>query len=133
VKHWGRIATLVVVLAAVLPYLPSLGTYFIQDDFGVVWLLAQKPVLHFPQWFAGPWMEDIWGYVPDEVRPFPALSYQVAAWFGAGSPVPNHVMNITVHAANAVIVMWLARLAAGVGVPGAAFAGVVFAVMPIQA
>ena len=31
-------------------------------------------------------MEDIWGYTPDEIRPFPALSYQIAAVFGAASP-----------------------------------------------
>ncbi|MEQ1757679.1 MAG: hypothetical protein ABL986_05130 [Vicinamibacterales bacterium] len=126
-------ATVVVILAAVLPYLPTLGDYFIQDDFGVVWLFAQRSPLHFVDWFTGPWTEDIWGYVPDEVRPFPALSYSVMAWFGSGSPVANHVLNITLHAANATLVMGLARWAAGVSLPGAALAGLVFAVMPIQA
>ena len=79
----------VAVLAAVVPYLPTIDDYFLQDDFGVVWLLAQKPWWHFPHWFTTPWMENIWGYVPDEIRPFPAATYQLAAWFGAGSPVPN--------------------------------------------
>ena len=61
----------VVALAAILPYLSTLGDYFVRDDFGVVQLLAQKPWSSFPRWFATPWMDDIWGYTPDEIRPLP--------------------------------------------------------------
>ena len=35
---WAAVA-----LAAILPYLSTLGDYFVRDDFGVVQLLAQKP------------------------------------------------------------------------------------------
>ena len=68
---WRR-AAVVVALAATLPYLPTLDNYFVQDDFGVVALLASKPATYFPRWFVTTWMEDIWGYTPDEIRPFPA-------------------------------------------------------------
>ena len=83
-----------VVLAAALPYFPTLDDYFVQDDFGVVWLLSAKPAGYFPRWFVSPWMDDIWGDPPDEIRPFPAVTYQVAALWGAASPVANHVINI---------------------------------------
>jgi hypothetical protein len=67
----------VVVAAACLPYLSSVGDYFLQDDFGVVQLFARRPWTMFPQWFVMPWTEDIWGYKPDELRPFVALTYQL--------------------------------------------------------
>ena len=72
-----RIAALVIAVAAVVAYLSTLGNYFVRDDFGVVQLLASKPASYFPRWFYTSWMDQIWGFVPDEVRPFPAVSYQL--------------------------------------------------------
>ena len=123
---------LVVVLAAVVPYLPTLDDYFVQDDFGVVGLLSGKPAGYFPRWFVSTWMDDIWGYTPDEIRPFPAVTYQLAAWWGAASPVANHVINIGFHAVNALLVFGVARTAAGLAPGPAAFAAVVFALLPMQ-
>lgn len=128
-----RLALLAIVLAASVPYLPTIDDYFAQDDFGVVALLSSKPASYFPRWFVTPWMDDIWGFVPDEVRPFPALSYQIAAVFGPGSPVANHVVNIAFHAANALLVFGLARVAAGLTAGPAVFAALVFALLPMQA
>ena len=53
-------------------------------------------------------MDEIWGYVPDEVRPFPALSYQLTALGGPVSPTLHHVLNILIHAANGLLVMAIA-------------------------
>jgi hypothetical protein len=127
-----RLAIALIVLAAVVPYLPTLNDYFAQDDFGVVGLLASKPAGYFPRWFTMPWTEDIWGYVPDEIRPFPAVTYQFAGIFGAASPVANHVINVLFHAANALLVFAIARAAAGLPMGPAAFAGLVFALLPMQ-
>ena len=127
-----RLGVLLVVIAAALPYLPTLDDYFVQDDFGVVWLLSAKPAGYFPRWFVVPWMEDIWGDPPDEIRPFPAVTYQIAALFGPSSPVANHVINIGFHAINAVLVLRLGEAAAGLSLGPATFAAVVFAVLPMQ-
>lgn len=127
-----RRAAVVAAVAAVLPYLATLDNYFVQDDFGVVALLSSKPATYFPRWFVSTWMEDIWGYTPDEVRPFPALSYQIAAVFGAASPYANHVINIAFHALNAVLVLAVAIEAAGLAVVPALVAAVAFAVLPMQ-
>ena len=75
----GLTPWVIVALAAILPYIVTIFDYFVRDDFGVVQLLAQKPFSYFPRWFASSWMDGIWGDVPDEVRPFPALSYQLTA------------------------------------------------------
>jgi hypothetical protein len=127
-----RLVVIVVALAAIAPYLPTLDDYFVQDDFGVVGLLSAKPAAYFPRWFVSTWMDDIWGYTPDEIRPFPAVSYQAAAWWGAGSPVANHAINIGFHAINAVLVFAVAETAAGLALGPAAFAALVFALLPMQ-
>jgi hypothetical protein len=123
---------IVVLLAAAVPYLPTLDDYFVQDDFGVVSLLSQKPAAYFPRWFVSTWMDDIWGFTPDEIRPFPALSYQIAGIFGAGWPAPNHLINVAFHAVNALLVMQVAKRAAGLPAGAALFAAAVFAVLPMQ-
>jgi hypothetical protein len=128
-----RLAIAVAVLAAIAPYLSTLADYFIQDDFGVVGLLSQKPAGYFPKWFVGTWMDDIWGYTPDEIRPFPAVTYQIAALWGAASPVANHVINIAFHAINVLLVFRIARAAAGLGVLAALAGALVFAWLPMQA
>lgn len=125
-------AVLLVAAAAALPYVQVVNDYFIQDDFGVVSLLSQKPWSAFPGWFVSTWMDDIWGFTPDEIRPFPALSYQVAAIWGAGSPVANHVINIAFHVANVLLVLAIAQRVAGLTLPSATSAALVFAVLPMH-
>ena len=49
-----RAVFFLVVLAATLPYLPTIDDYFVQDDFGVVGLLSSKPAAYFPRWFTTP-------------------------------------------------------------------------------
>ncbi len=127
------IASAAIVVAAVALYATAIDDYFVQDDFGVVSLFSQRSLAYIPRWFLMPWTEDIWGYVPDELRPFPAASYVIASWFGASAPQPNHVMNIALHAINGLLVMWIAESAAGLSLVPATAAGVIFVLLPIQA
>src|SRR5262245_2056895 len=127
------IASAAIVVAAVALYASVIDDYFVQDDFGVVSLFAQRSLAYIPRWFVMPWTEDIWGYVPDELRPFPAASYVIASWFGASAPQPNHVMNLALHALNGLLVMLIAESAAGLSLMAAAAAGVIFVLLPIQA
>ena len=121
------------VFAACVLYLPTIHDYFVQDDFGVVSLFSQRSLGYFGRWFVTPWTEDIWGYVPDELRPFPAASYVVTSWFGAARPELNHILNIALHAFNGLLVMWIAEAAAGLSLVSATAAGLVFVLLPIQA
>jgi hypothetical protein len=126
------LAALLVCAAAIVPYLPTVDDYFVRDDFGVVQLLAQKPATYFPRWFVTSWMDDIWGFLPDEIRPFPAVSYQLTALGGAASPVLHHVLNILIHAANGILVLALARTAAGLTLTASAVAALTFVLLPVQ-
>ena len=122
-----------IALAACVPYLSTINAYFLQDDFGVIQLMARRSWTMFFQWFTMPWTEDIWQYTPDEIRPFVAVSYVITSWWGAGSPVGHHALNIAIHAANGLMVMKLARTAAGLGRPAATVAAVAFVLLPVQA
>jgi len=127
------IAAAAIVVAAFTLYAPTVNDYFVQDDFGVVSLFSQRSLAYFGRWFIVPWTEDIWGYVPDELRPFPAASYVIASWLGKTAPQPNHVINVALHAFNGLLVMWIAEFGAGLGLFSAAAAGMIFVVLPIQA
>src|ERR1051325_6330113 len=72
-----KVAASVIVVTAFAMYAPTIHDYFMQDDFGVVSLFARRSLAYFPRWFVSPWTEDIWGYVPAEIRPFPAASYVI--------------------------------------------------------
>ena len=126
------LAALVVCLAAALPYVSTIHNYFTADDFGVVQLLAQKPALYFPRWFVSSWMDQIWGFTADEVRPFTAVSYQLTALWGAASPEANHVLNIAFHAANGLLVLAIAQRVAGLSLMASTFAGVAFVLFPLH-
>jgi len=128
----ATIAALLVCAAAIIPYLPTINDYFVRDDFGVVQLLSRKPALYFPRWFVSSWMDQIWGYIPDEVRPFPAASYQLTALGGAASPELHHVLNILIHAGNGLLVLALARVAAGLSLPASSLAAVIFVLLPVH-
>jgi hypothetical protein len=132
VSRSRTLANVAVVMTAIAAYASTARNYFIQDDFGVVWLLSQKAASYFPQWFVSPWMDQIWGFTPDELRPFPAVSYQMAAVFGAAEPFANHAINIGFHAATALLVLQVARHAAGLALPAATLASMLFVLLPNQ-
>ena len=127
-RTWHVVA--LVCLAATLPYLGTINDYFLRDDFGVVQLLAQRPASFFFKWFTLSWMEDIWGFIPDEIRPFPAASYQLTALAGAANPVAHHVLNIALHAANGLLVLAIGRRFMGLSLSAATFAAVAFVLLP---
>lgn len=129
-RRWPVALLLVAVSLAV--YASTLTNYPVQDDFGVLALLGSKPADAFPHWFVSTWMDDIWGYTPDEVRPFPALSYQLTTIRGATHTFANHALNVALHAGNAWLVLLLGVEALGLGLGAAALGAVLFAVLPIQ-
>jgi hypothetical protein len=127
------LAVLAICFAASLPYVSAAHNYFVNEDFGVVQLLSQKPPLYFPRWFVTSWMDDIWGATQDEIRPFPAVTYQLAALWGATSPLANHLTNLAFHAANALVVLAIARAVAGLSFIASTYAALAFAILPLHA
>ena len=125
-------AAILVCLAAILPYVVTLNDYFVRDDFGVVQLLGAKPWNEWPRWFVTSWMDDIWGLNADEIRPFPAMSYQLTALGGPASPWLHHALNVALHAANSLLVLALAIEVAGLSVSAALVGATIFALLPVN-
>ena len=126
-RRWLIVA---IVVAAAAPYLSTITDYFVQDDFGTVMILVKRPWTMFPRWFAMPWMEHIWGYTPDEIRPFVAFTYQLTGKFTPSRPELHHLFNIALHAGNALLVMAIGRAGFKLSPLAAAFAAILFAVLP---
>jgi hypothetical protein len=126
-------AFLVVALVAAVPYLGTLGIYFIGDDFGFVQLYAKE---RFPvnvlSLFWTDWSLGIWGQPLDELRPTQALSYWLDSRWGTDSPLAYHVTNIVIHVLNSLLVLGIGR-AAGLSLLAATFAGALFAGLAVHA
>ena len=102
---------LAICLAATLPYVSSAGNYFVNDDFGVVQLLSQKPPLYFPDGSSRP------GWTTSGARPrtrfVPSRGHvSTGSRLGSDVALANHVTNIAFHAANALLVLAIARAVA---------------------
>jgi hypothetical protein len=64
-----------VLLAGVALHLPTLGGYFLGDDFAFVRLYRTLPARVFASLFFSDWSQGIWGQPGRELRPLLALSY----------------------------------------------------------
>lgn len=117
------ISALILVAATVICYLPALTAGFIWDD---PLLLTENPLIRAPD---GLWQIWIGGKAPD----FFPLTY-TNFWFEwrlfGENATGYHAVNIGLHAACAVL-LW--RILAALNVPGALFAGLLFAVHPVNA
>jgi len=120
-------------LAAALPFLPTLGGYFLADDFGLIQLFSQKSWWHVLTLFTNPWWDEIYGFRSDELRPTVALSYQLDWWIGGISPWGYHLSNLVFHVLAALLVYALARWAAELGQVCSALAGALFGVLAVHA
>ena len=120
------------VIAAVAPYLLTLKSYFLGDDFGFIGLFHDQPLAHFLSLFANEWTNGIFGEQTDEVRPLTGLSYRIDALLGPTNPVGYHASNIAEHAACTLLVYAMVNLTAPHR-PGIAFsAALLFAVLPVH-
>ena len=114
--------TAVIALAAVLVYLPSLRGGFVFDD----WiLLIQQPLIH-----AADGLRRIWftAEAPD-YYPVTWTSWWLQWQLWGAHPLGYHVVNVLLHAVNAVLVFQVLKR---LEVRGAWLAGLLFAVHPVN-
>jgi hypothetical protein len=72
---WWQGGLPLVLVAAVALHLPTLGGYFLGDDFAFVRLYQTLPARVFGGLFFADWSQGIWGQPGRELRPFLAASY----------------------------------------------------------
>ena len=120
-----RTALLAVLLVAmtVVAYAPALQAGFVWDD---DYYVTENELLHAPDG-----LRRIWLSMDSPSQYFPAVytSFRVEHSFWGLDPFGYHLVNVLLHAANALLLWYLlARLA----VPGAWLAAAVFALHPVQ-
>lgn len=133
-RSWPWVlAILLVGLAASLPYLQTIGGYFIGDDFALVSAFHQQSPLHFLSLFTTSWDSGGYDDIPDELRPLVALSFQFDFFWGSGLPLSFHISSILFHVGNSLLVLAIARLVARLSLSGAVLCGALFALLPTHA
>ena len=123
----------VVLAAAALAFLPTLGGGFLADDFVYIARFRELPWSAWPPLFAHDWSGGVWGQPLRELRPFAALSFMSDAKLFGGHALGYRLTNLIFHLIATGFVTRLAwRYAAG-SVSAALIAGLVFALHPAHA
>jgi len=121
VSPWPR--AFAIVAATLVAYLPALGAGFVWDDDDYV---TRNPLLRDPDGFARIWFS---ADAPSQYFPLVYTTFRLEyALFGL-EPFGYHLVNVCLHAANALLV-W--RLLACLAIPGAWLAGAIFALHPVH-
>ena len=125
VKPRDALGAAVIVALVGVAYAPALGGGFVWDDV----IFSEEPVILSP---GGLW--SIW-FSPGDIRneghywPIVYTTFWLEHKLWGLAPAPYHVLNLVLHAVNALLVWCLARR---LGIPGAWLLGAVFAVHPLH-
>lgn len=123
---------ILVALVAVTVYSPTFSTYFLADDFGYVQLYSRPSWSRFFHLLRTDQSQGIWGYNAEEFRPLGGLSYMASYWLSGTHPASYHLVAVFQHVLSALAIFLIASQAAGLAPWGAAFAGLVFALLPVH-
>jgi tetratricopeptide (TPR) repeat protein len=121
VSSWLRAAA--IVAATLVAYLPALGAGFVWDDDDYV---TKNPLLHAPDGLVRIWFSDD---APSQYFPLVYTSFRLEYALWGLDPFGYHLVNVCLHAANALLV-W--RVLARLALPGAWLAAAVFALHPVH-
>ena len=115
-------AAVAIVALALVAYLPALQAGYIWDDDSY---LTANPHVQAPDGLTRIWIP---GYTP-QYYPLVFTSFWIEYALWGLEPVGSHLLNILLHAVNALLVWMLMRR---LGLPGAWLIGAVFAVHPVH-
>ena len=111
-----------IVLVTLVAYLPAMRGGFIWDDDV---LITENPMIKASEGLQRVWFTT---EAPDYYPVTASLWWAEWRWWG-NSPAGYHVVNVLLHAANAVLVVLILRR---LKIPGAWLAGLVFAIHPVN-
>ncbi|HTS19728.1 MAG TPA: tetratricopeptide repeat protein [Verrucomicrobiae bacterium] len=121
VKSW--VCAFALVLLAFLVYQPVWHAGFIWDDDVHV---TENTNLHSPQGLWRIWFEPL---ADPQYYPFQLTSFWIEYHLWGLRPLGYHIVNVLLHAANAVLIWLVLRQ---LQIPGAWFAAAIFAVHPVE-
>ncbi|MCZ6785062.1 MAG: tetratricopeptide repeat protein [Proteobacteria bacterium] len=111
------------VAGTVAAYAPALGAGFVWDDDDYV---TENPLLHEPDGLRRIWLS---ADAPSQYFPLTYTTFRIEYALWELEPLGYHLVNVLLHAANALLLWWvLVRL----GLPAAWLAAAIFALHPVQ-
>jgi len=108
---WLAMALVAAVTAGI--YFPTLGMYFLADDFAYVQLYSHPSFRNFLRLLTMDQSQGIWGYNAQEFRPLGGLSYMVDYWLSGTNAIGYHITAVLLHVISALAVFGIARTATG--------------------
>jgi Flp pilus assembly protein TadD len=120
-SHWQ--AMLGIVIVVLVSYLPLLGAGFIWDDDQHI---TNNPLLLNADGLVKLWTEP---RALPQYYPLTHTFFWIEHHLWGNQPLGYHVVNVLVHACNALLIWWILRR---LDVPGALFAALLFGVHPIN-
>ena len=132
---WWRRAETVAAVAAIVSFANALPNDFCFDDTLIV---RDNPRVNAPGQWLNVWTTDHWSATPDAAsgrdllfRPVSLSSYRLVRVAGGGKALPQHMVNVLLHALIAALIVRLCRHLGGSG-SAPLVSGVLFAVLPIH-
>lgn len=123
----------ILLVAAALPFLPTLGGGFLGDDFVYIARFRELPWSAWPALFTHDWSGGVWGSQLHELRPFAALSFMSDAKLFGGWAPGYQLTNLLLHLLSTTLVTLLAWRYTSGRVSATAAAGLVFGLHPAHA
>jgi len=123
----------VITLVAFVACLPTLNIYFMVDEFAFLHAFHHLSPSQFLQLLHMDMGQFVWGDSRQEFRPIYGLFYVAAYHFWGLSPLGYHLCEICLHAIVSILVFLIAKALAPGDLRRAGFAGVLFAVQPLNA
>src|SRR5512134_974447 len=117
------LAAALLVLATLAAYLPALQAGYVWDDDDYV---TENHLLWEPDGLRRIWLT---ADAPSQYFPLVYTSYRLEYALWGLQPFGYHLVNVLLHAANALL-FW--RVLAALSLPGAAFAAALFALHPVH-
>jgi tetratricopeptide (TPR) repeat protein len=119
---FGRIAPFVIIICALISYIPAMGGGFIWDDHAHVLFDADL------QGISGLWQ--IWfTKATQQYYPLVYSSFWIEWQLWGNNPLGYHIVNVLIHSANAIV---LALILKRLGLRGAWVAALIFALHPVH-
>ena len=123
---------LLISLMTFVIYLPTLNIYFLGDDFGCLHAFHNLSLHQLLRMFHTDLAQVVEGESGQEIRPFYALYYMVSYKLWGLNPLGYHLTGILVDILNSLIVFRIANDLAPGNAWRAGFAGLLFAVQPVD-
>ncbi len=134
--EWNRRglgAAALISLVSLMAFFPALHTYFLTDDFGYLHVFQTLSPHRFLDLFHADVAQILWNEPRQELRPFYGVFYAANYRLWGLQPLGYHLCGLVLHIGVSFLIFQIASEITGGKSVAAAFAGLLYAVLPAHA